>query len=83
MGRNKMNLFEITYEVKLLSTKEVRDSMNKCIPILCAEHNCNCEMKIKKKWYWLYDVYTIKISGEKEKIKYIEKRIKHLTLVSL
>lgn len=78
-----MDLFEVTYEVKLLTSKDVRYSMNKCLPTLCREHNCECIIDIKKKWYWLHDVYIIKVIGEKDNIKHIEKQIKHLTTLSI
>ena len=78
-----MGLLEVTYEIKLLSSKDVRYSLNKNFPLFCNEHNCECIIDIKKKWYWLHDVYTIKVIGENDDIKYVQKRLKHLTTLTI
>lgn len=78
-----MGLLEVTYEIKLLSSKDVRDSLNKNFPMFCREHNCECTIDIKKKWYWLHDVYVIKVIGENDDIKYIQKQLKYLTTLTI
>jgi hypothetical protein len=73
-----MNIFETRYEIRLISSKGVRTSFNKCIPELCSKYDCSCEIEVKTKWFWFYDKYIVKIIGTKENTKIIEKQLKLL-----
>lgn len=81
-GGTKM-IHEITYEVKLFSSKEIRKAMGIAMNILCAENSCLVDLTVRTKWYWLYDKYTIKVTGKLDNIKIVEKKIKQLTLFPL
>lgn len=78
-----MDIHKITYEVKLLSSKETRSAMKIAMDTLCTEHSCLVDLTVRSKWYWICDIYTIKVTGSLDNIKYIEKQIKQLSLYPL
>lgn len=82
-GGDKMGMHVITYEVKLFSSKETRYAMKIAMNTLCDEHSCLVDLTVRSKWYWLCDIYTIKVTGSLDNIKYVEKQIKQLSLYSL
>jgi hypothetical protein len=73
-----MDIFESKYEIKLITSNDVRVSFKKCVPELCHKYDCACDIEIKTKWYWSYDRYTVKIIGSKENTKIIEKQLRIL-----
>ena len=73
-----MDIFESKYEIKLITSNDVRVSFNKCVPELCHKYDCTCEIEIKTKWYWTYDRYIVNIIGNKENTKIIEKQLRIL-----
>lgn len=53
--------------------------MKRDIPIFCKERNCYCDIQVKTKWYWFYDKYTIKVTGETDDLNYIQKQLNYLS----
>jgi hypothetical protein len=74
-----MEIFETTYKIKLISSKNVRAHFNKCVQELCDKNDCKCEIQINAKWFWVFDHFIIKIIGNKINIEIIETQLKLLT----
>ena len=76
-----MAYFACTYTIKLLSSKTIREAFFKFFPQKCNELNCTCEIDVKTKWWWFFDVYTIEVVGKISDVNEIEKLLKGLTKI--
>lgn len=71
-----MAIFETIYTLRLISSKHLRFLMFRDTPKLCKKFNCECEMIVEKKWWWINDRYTITITGASQDIRKIETQLK-------
>lgn len=76
-----MAVFETTYILQLISSKKLRLLMFRDVPRLCQKYNCDCEISVEKKWWWINDHYTIKVTGTNQNIKIIDKQFKIITSI--